>query len=198
MKAETIKWLEEALSEQDERRWAVKKTEGNPEYDDMRDKMAANIERYTKNIAEIDACIKWVESLPCPRCKGTGKTGYWTRDNGPIQAHWVDKPCPDCIKENKYMTMTQRVTDDGKDYYVSWHPDLPGCMSHGDTPEESQESLDGARQDYIATLIEDGQPIPKPQQYNLGDGMNFTLPWDKEDTHNWPPKNEMTEHPYKK
>jgi predicted RNase H-like HicB family nuclease len=45
---------------------------------------------------------------------------------------------------------------------MAYHPDLPGCMSHGDTPEEALANLSEVKKLYIKTLIEKKQDIPLP------------------------------------
>lgn len=48
--------------------------------------------------------------------------------------------------------MTYIIPDegvDGKAYYRAEHPQLPGCMSHGQTPEEAFKNLADARRLYI-------------------------------------------------
>jgi predicted RNase H-like HicB family nuclease len=47
--------------------------------------------------------------------------------------------------------------------YRAEHPELPGCMSHGATPEEAIQNLANARRLYIETLLQLGQPVPKPR-----------------------------------
>jgi predicted RNase H-like HicB family nuclease len=51
---------------------------------------------------------------------------------------------------------------DGSVRYVAEHPDLPGCMSDGGTPEEALANLDDARRLYLETLLINGLPIPEP------------------------------------
>jgi predicted RNase H-like HicB family nuclease len=46
--------------------------------------------------------------------------------------------------------------------YMAYHPDLSGCMSHGDTPEEALANLSEVKKLYIKTLIEKKQDIPLP------------------------------------
>ncbi len=53
-------------------------------------------------------------------------------------------------------------TTDGEPCYRAQHPELPGCMSHGSTPEEAIEGLGEARKLYIETLLQMAQPVPKP------------------------------------
>ncbi len=51
---------------------------------------------------------------------------------------------------------------DGKPCYCVYHPDLPGCMSDGETPEEAVESLADARRMWIEVGLEYGNTIPEP------------------------------------
>lgn len=52
---------------------------------------------------------------------------------------------------------------EGSMCYVALHPELPGCMSHGDSPEEAIANLLEAKELYIKTLLEKGQNIPLPK-----------------------------------
>lgn len=54
-------------------------------------------------------------------------------------------------------------TTEGLLCYVACHPELPGCMSQGDTPEEAIANLSEAKELYIKTLLEKGQDIPLPE-----------------------------------
>lgn len=47
-------------------------------------------------------------------------------------------------------------------YWVSEHPDLPGCMTHGDTKEEAIANLDDAKLSWIYTALSRGMSIPEP------------------------------------
>ena len=46
--------------------------------------------------------------------------------------------------------------------YVATHPELPGCMSHGNSPQEAIDSLKEAREFYISVLLEKGLDVPLP------------------------------------
>jgi len=37
--------------------------------------------------------------------------------------------------------------------YMAYHPELSGCMSHGDTVQEAISNLSGAKKLYIKTLL---------------------------------------------
>lgn len=49
---------------------------------------------------------------------------------------------------------------DGTTVYLATHPDLPGCMAHGDTVGEAIENLEEARELYFSVLQERGLEIP--------------------------------------
>lgn len=53
-------------------------------------------------------------------------------------------------------------TTEGNICYLAFHPELSGCMSHGDTPEDAIANLLEARKLYFATLLEKNLPIPSP------------------------------------
>jgi len=61
------------------------------------------------------------------------------------------------------LRVVPEVCTDGSIAYVATNPELPGCMSHGDTNEEAIKHLEEARQIYIADLIERDLPVPMPQ-----------------------------------
>ncbi len=48
------------------------------------------------------------------------------------------------------------------DAYVVDVPDLPGCMTHGDTRLEALKNAEEAIAFWIDCAREDGQPIPEP------------------------------------
>lgn len=46
--------------------------------------------------------------------------------------------------------------------YVANIPELPGCMAHGSTREQALKEIETAKELWIETDIEDGQPVPEP------------------------------------
>lgn len=46
--------------------------------------------------------------------------------------------------------------------YVASIPELKGCMAHGETKEEALKEIETAKELWIETAIQDGQPIPNP------------------------------------
>lgn len=46
--------------------------------------------------------------------------------------------------------------------YSAYSPDLPGCVSTGTTPEETEQNMQEAIKFHIDGLREEGYDIPKP------------------------------------
>ncbi len=55
-------------------------------------------------------------------------------------------------------------TTDEEPIIVLRSPELPGCMAQGATMQEAMDNLVDAREEYILSLLEDGQPVPLPNQ----------------------------------
>ncbi len=55
------------------------------------------------------------------------------------------------------------VTTDNEPCYMSYHPELEGCMSHGSTMEEALYNLREVTELYISALLDKGLDIPLPQ-----------------------------------
>ena len=53
--------------------------------------------------------------------------------------------------------------DEGTSYGVSF-PDVPGCISAGDTMEEALANAAEALAGHLALLRKDGDPIPEPRE----------------------------------
>jgi predicted RNase H-like HicB family nuclease len=65
------------------------------------------------------------------------------------------------------------LTTDGEQVYVARHPELPGCMAHGATPDEARVNLREARELFIETMLEDGLEPPVPSQAQQGISGTF-------------------------
>lgn len=67
-----------------------------------------------------------------------------------------------------YFTVVNREkTEDGEYYYVATHPDLPGCVADGETPEETKQELAKARVDFFYFLLEDNLSVPEPKTHEV-------------------------------
>jgi predicted RNase H-like HicB family nuclease len=68
---------------------------------------------------------------------------------------------------NYFTVINREESDKGEYYYVAAHPDLPGCMADGQTPEEAKQELAKALVDYIYFLLEDNVTVPEPKTYEV-------------------------------
>ena len=72
-----------------------------------------------------------------------------------------DKACK--LAELPYAVKVEKdKKTDGKEIYLAIHPELIGCMSQGATVEEAMDNLKEVTEEYIASLLEDGLPVPAP------------------------------------
>jgi antitoxin HicB len=71
-----------------------------------------------------------------------------------------------------YMTLNYpvRTCADPEGGFFIEIPDLPGCMSQGDTIEEAYAMIEDAKRAWLEVEIEDGRPIPEPQEINAYSG----------------------------
>ncbi len=58
-------------------------------------------------------------------------------------------------------TVVIETADDGS--LSVWVPDLPGCVSSGDTQEEALRNIEEAVRGHIAVLRESGEAVPEPR-----------------------------------
>jgi predicted RNase H-like HicB family nuclease len=54
------------------------------------------------------------------------------------------------------------VIEKGERNYSAYVPDLPGCVSVGDTPDEVKAEIREAIEFHLEGMREDGLPIPRP------------------------------------
>jgi antitoxin HicB len=59
-----------------------------------------------------------------------------------------------------YPFVVRPLTDDDGGGYLVEVPDLPGCMSDGETPEEAIRNAADAMQCWIAAMRDAGRPVP--------------------------------------
>jgi predicted RNase H-like HicB family nuclease len=54
------------------------------------------------------------------------------------------------------------IIEHGEQNFSAYVPDLPGCVSTGQTLEETQRNIQEAIELHLAGMREDGVPIPPP------------------------------------
>ena len=62
----------------------------------------------------------------------------------------------------QYAVQLTRHADNGEEYWLAEILDLPGCMANGATPNEAMESVEEAKELWIAGHLEDGYEVPEP------------------------------------
>jgi antitoxin HicB len=61
-----------------------------------------------------------------------------------------------------YPVFVQPLKDEDGGGFVATVPDLPGCMSDGETPEEALTNVQGAIEAWIEAAQNMGHIVPKP------------------------------------
>ena len=56
--------------------------------------------------------------------------------------------------------------------WCAYVPDVPGCVSVGDTWEEMLEMIDEALTFHIESILEDGEPLPEPKM-SIDDAIGY-------------------------
>jgi antitoxin HicB len=62
----------------------------------------------------------------------------------------------------EYPVRIERLAESDGGGYLATVPDLPGCMSDGETPEEALKNVQGAIASWIEAAKEWKQDVPKP------------------------------------
>lgn len=65
----------------------------------------------------------------------------------------------DCMKISYRMEITKDPDEGG---YVVSFPDLPGCISEGETVDEAIRNASDAKGEWMKAALEDGYAIPQP------------------------------------
>lgn len=65
-------------------------------------------------------------------------------------------------EKTEYPIKLYKEYEENDTYWVAEHPDLPGCMTHGNTKEEAIANLDDAKTSWIYTALSKGMSIPEP------------------------------------
>jgi predicted RNase H-like HicB family nuclease len=62
----------------------------------------------------------------------------------------------------EYSVRIERLSESDGGGYLAIVPDLPGCMSDGETPEEALKNVQKAIESWIEAAKEWKQEVPKP------------------------------------
>ncbi|OPX84228.1 MAG: HicB family protein [Pelotomaculum sp. PtaB.Bin104] len=67
------------------------------------------------------------------------------------------------------------AVDEGGGWLASI-PDLPGCMSDGETPEEALANVEDEKKSWIETCLELGHPVPEPITNEYSGQLRIRIP----------------------
>ena len=69
-------------------------------------------------------------------------------------------------KIDKYMKMNYKIelNPDDEGGYVVNYPELPGCLSVGDSVEEALKNGEEAKREWFMVMLEEGMEIPRPEK----------------------------------
>lgn len=69
------------------------------------------------------------------------------------------------MENRNYPFITEPLSEADGGGWISYVPDLPGCMSDGDTPQASAASVLDAIAAWIDEAKATGRPIPPPSRH---------------------------------
>jgi len=74
-------------------------------------------------------------------------------------------------KLEQYPFQIRPLTEEEGGGYLIEFPDVPGCMSDGETPQEAIPNGRDALKCYLLTMKEIGEPIPEPGSFKTSSGQ---------------------------
>jgi predicted RNase H-like HicB family nuclease len=66
-----------------------------------------------------------------------------------------------------FIKVVRDETTEGEPIYLAHVLELEGCFGQGETPEAAVTDLKSAMVDFIASLLEDGLPVPEPADLTM-------------------------------
>ncbi len=78
-------------------------------------------------------------------------------------------------KERNYRILLSPEPDNGKIVWAAEIPELEGCLSYGETPEEALENIRDAREQWIAAALEAGWELPEESHEVAEYSGKFTI-----------------------
>jgi predicted RNase H-like HicB family nuclease len=68
------------------------------------------------------------------------------------------------VTKLRYPVLIEPLTEDDGGGFLATVPDLPGCMSDGETPEEAIANVQDAIVAWLEAAQEMGRPVPEPSR----------------------------------
>ncbi len=75
-----------------------------------------------------------------------------------------------------YEIKLRRLNEDEGGGWLATIPNLPGCMSDGETPEEALVNVEDAKKCWVETCLEIGHPIPEPITNEYSGQLRIRIP----------------------
>lgn len=66
------------------------------------------------------------------------------------------------MKHDDYTIIIEPASAEDGGGFLAFVPDLPGCLSDGDTYEQAARNVAGAIESWIEAAVELGRPVPNP------------------------------------
>ena len=66
------------------------------------------------------------------------------------------------MRDTEYRFTVRPLSEEEGGSWLVEYPDLPGCMSDGETIEEAIANAEDAKRGWIAAMKEAGRPVPPP------------------------------------
>lgn len=66
-----------------------------------------------------------------------------------------------------YLVIIEPLSAEDGGGFVALVPDLPGCMSDGETPEQALAEVQGAIESWIEEARKLGRDVPKPSRHHV-------------------------------
>lgn len=70
------------------------------------------------------------------------------------------------MKALEYAVLLSPLSREDGGGFMATVPDLPGCMSDGETPEEALANVQDAIECWIEAAVDHGRPVPPPTTMN--------------------------------
>jgi len=80
--------------------------------------------------------------------------------------------------KHEYSISLRPLTEEEGGGWLAEIPDLPGCISDGETPEEALKNLESAKRTWLKTALKRGQeiPLPKPREEEYSGRLTLRMP----------------------
>jgi len=69
------------------------------------------------------------------------------------------------MTELRYPVVLEPLSLEDGGGFAAFVPDLPGCMSDGDTPEEALTNVRDAIAAWLEAAATEGRPVPQPSKH---------------------------------